>query len=334
MEYLHVAGTDLKASRIGLGTWAIGGWMWGGTDEKRSIKTIQQALDKDINLIDTAPAYGFGRSEEIVGKAIEEADVDRDDVILSTKVGLEWEGEQVFRNTSRERIFKEVEDSLERLGTDYIDIYLVHWPDPETPIEETAKAMKDLYEEGKIKAIGVSNFSTEQMDEFRKYAPLHACQPPFNLLEREIEKDVLPYCLEKDIHLLTYGALCRGLLTGKMERETEFEGDDMRKAQDPKFQEPLYSDYLDAVDRLDDYVSDKYDRSVIHLSVRWVLDMGAHTALWGARRPDQLEPVKGVTGWSLTDEELNEVVEIIEDSVENPVGPEFMAPPSRDEVDL
>src|ERR1700739_2726110 len=169
MEFTIINGTDLRSSRIGLGTWAMGGWMWGGTDEAEAIATIHAALDRGINLIDTAPVYGFGRSEEIVGKAIEQLG-GRERIILATKVGLEWHDGVVFRNAARERIKREIEDSLRRLKTSYIDLYQVHWPDPLTPMEDTADAMRQLLEQGKIRAIGVSNFSPGEMDAFRAFA--------------------------------------------------------------------------------------------------------------------------------------------------------------------
>src|SRR5271169_2496488 len=190
MEFVNL---PLRASRIALGTWAIGGWMWGGTDEQESIRTICAAFDRGINLIDTAPVYGFGRSEEIVGKALAEGGL-RHRAVLATKVGLDWRGAQPIRDASPRRIFKEIEASLKRLKTDVIDIYQVHWPDPATPIEETAAAMAALYQQGKIRAIGVSNFSPEQMDRFSKVAPIHTVQPPYNLFERAIENDVLAHC--------------------------------------------------------------------------------------------------------------------------------------------
>src|SRR5258705_10960700 len=176
METMKIAGTDLKVSRIALGTWAIGGWMWGGTDDAESIRTIHAALDQGITLIDTAPVYGFGHSEEIVGKALAQGGR-RKNAVIATKVGLDWKDGQPFRNASRTRIHKEIEDSLRRLRTDVIDVYQVHWPDPKLPIEETAAAMADLQRAGKIRAIGVSNFSAAQMDAFCKAAPLHAAQP-------------------------------------------------------------------------------------------------------------------------------------------------------------
>ena len=163
MEHASIPGTSLSVSRVAIGTWAIGGWMWGGTDETESIATIRAALEHGINVIDTAPVYGFGRSEELVGKAIAPGSL-RSRVLIATKTGLEWENGRVFRNASRTRILREVEDSLRRLRTDHIDIYQVHWPDPLVPIEETAEAMHTLFRQGKIRAIGVSNFSVAQME--------------------------------------------------------------------------------------------------------------------------------------------------------------------------
>jgi len=249
METVKIAGTDLQVSRIGLGTWVMGGWMWGGTDEAEAIRTIRSAVDRGITLIDTAPVYGFGRSEEIVGKALA-SDGLRRRVSIATKVGLDWTNGEPFRNATRARIFAEIEASLKRLQTDVIDIYQVHWPDPMTPINETAEAMAILFKQGKIRAIGVSNFSPEQMNEFALVAPIHTAQPPYNLFERAIEKDVLPYCLREGIGVFAYGAICRGLLSGRMNPETKFEGDDLRKT-DPKFQSPRFVQYVEAVRLLD-----------------------------------------------------------------------------------
>ena len=328
MEYTTIPGTELKPSRIGLGTWAMGGWMWGGTDEQESIRTIHAALDHKINLIDTAPAYGFGRSEEIVGRAVAQRGK-REEVILATKAGLEWRDGKVLRNATRERIMREIEDSLRRLQTTYIDIYQVHWPDPLVPIEETAKAMATLHQQGKIRAIGVSNFSPEQIDQFRGVAPLHTDQPPYNLFERQIEQSVLPYLRSNGIGALTYGSLCRGLLSGRMKVDTQFSGDDLRKY-DPKFLSPRYPEYLKAVERLDEFAQNKFGKRVVDLAVRWVLDQpGVSVALWGARHPGQLEPLTEAIGWTLDAGALQEIDSIVRDSVADPVGPEFMAPPDR-----
>src|SRR3984885_13714734 len=178
METIQISPLKKPASRICLGTWAIGGWMWGGTEEQESINTIHKAFELGINMIDTAPVYGFGKSEEIVGKALKQYG-NRERVVIATKVGLNWKNQQVYRDSSKERIFKEIEDSLKRLQVDYIDLYQVHWPDPQTPISETAEAVDSLLQAGKIRAIGVSNFSVAQMQEWQKAAPLHALQSPF-----------------------------------------------------------------------------------------------------------------------------------------------------------
>src|SRR6202162_2910696 len=236
MEFVDIPGASIRASRIALGTWAIGGWMWGGSDEREAINAIHAALDRGINLIDTAPVYGFGRSEEIVGKALAIGGR-RQRAYIATKVGLDWKDGKPFRNASKARIVEEAENSLRRLQTDVIDLYQVHWPDPQTPIAEVADAMGELHRAGKIRAVGVSNFSPAQMTEFRKVAPLHAAQPPYNLFERGIDDDVVPYCRDQNIALLAYGSLCRGLLSGSMSRSTRFSGDDLRKS-DPKFREP------------------------------------------------------------------------------------------------
>ena len=327
MAYSAIAGTPLKVSRVAIGTWAIGGWMWGGTDETESISTIRAALDHGINVIDTAPAYGFGRSEEIVGKAIADGHL-RDKVVIATKVGLEWKDGNVFRNASRGRIMREIEDSLRRLRTDYIDVYQVHWPDPLVAVEETAAAMQTLFRQGKIRAIGVSNFSVEQMQQFRSVAPLHVLQSPYNLFERGIEADLLPYCRKNNIATFGYGALCRGLLSGRMRSDTAFGGDDLRRT-DPKFIQPRFAQYLSAVQRLDRLAQERFGQHVIQLAVRWMLDQGITTALWGARHPDQLQPVDEVTGWRLGASTKAEIDRILREAITDPVGPEFMAPPAR-----
>jgi len=330
LEYIEIPRTNLVSSRVALGTWAIGGWMWGGTDEKESIRTIHAALDQGINLIDTAPIYGQGRSEEIVGEALRQHGR-REGVILATKVGIDWTNGKIERNSSRRRILQELEDSLRRLQTDYVDLYQVHWPDPATPVEETATTLRELYELGKIRAIGVSNFSPGEMARFAAIAPLHTIQPPYNLFEREIERDVLPYALSRSITALTYGALCRGLLSGAMKADREFAKDDMRKTADPKFQQPHFAEYLEAASKLDTYARDHFGKRVIHLAVRWLLDQpGVGVALWGARHPEQLTPIREVAGWSLSENDFAAIDAILRESIHDPVGPEFMAPPVRE----
>ncbi|MFY9531623.1 MAG: aldo/keto reductase [Candidatus Acidiferrales bacterium] len=328
MEFVTIAGTNLKASRIGLGTWAIGGLEWGGTDEHESIRTIHAAIDKGITLIDTAPIYGFGRSEEIVGKALAESG-QREKVLIATKAGLEWKGQDVTRNSSRARILSELEDSLKRLQTSYIDIYQVHWPDGGVPLEETAETLAQLLRQGKIRAIGVSNFSPQEMDRFRAAAPLHTLQPPYNVFEREVERDVLPYARQHNLTTLTYGAICRGLLSGRMTADTKFSGDDLRQV-DPKFQSPRFGQYLEAVGRLDRLARERYGKSVLELAIRWVLDQpGVSIALWGARHPQQLTPLENLFGWKLDVDALQNIDQIVRETVKDPAGPEFLAPPVR-----
>jgi aryl-alcohol dehydrogenase-like predicted oxidoreductase len=326
-EFVQIPNTQLKVSRVALGTWAMGGWMWGGTDQREAIATIHAALNQGINLIDTAPVYGFGASEEIVGAALDGV---RSQTVIATKTGLEWRDGKIYRNASRSRIMREIDDSLRRLRTDYIDIYHVHWPDPLVPVEETAEAMRSLYEQGKIRAVAVSNFSASQMDRFRKVAPLHVLQPPYNLFERGIEAEILPYCQANGIVTLGYGALCRGLLSGRMQEDTVFKGDDLRRV-DPKFQPPRFAQYLDAVRQLDELAQRRFHRRVIQLAVRWMLDQGISVALWGGRRPSQLDAALDVAGWSLNAADRALIERIVNTTITDPVGPEFMAPLQRDQ---
>jgi aryl-alcohol dehydrogenase-like predicted oxidoreductase len=328
MEYTRIPGTRLEASRIAIGTWAIGGWMWGGTDEDESVDTLLAALDQGVNLIDTAPVYGFGRAEEIVGKAIR-AHGRRERLIISTKGGIEWKNGRVFRNSEPPRLAFEVEDSLRRLGTDYIDLYFVHWPDPLVPFEETGRLLQALCDQGKIRAIGVSNYASDQMSAFREAAALHVCQPPYNIFERQIETDTMPYCREHGIALMTYGALCRGLLSGKMSSDREFPGDDLRNT-DPKFQPPRFDRYLKAAARLEQLAKERFGKDLLPAAVRWILDQGVEIAIWGGRRPDQMRSIEDVFGWRVDREFLMQVEEILAETIDAPVGPEFMAPPTRE----
>lgn len=329
MEQHDLNGQNLKASRIGLGTWAIGGWMWGGTDVKASVRTIQSAPDHGITLMDTAPVYGFGQAEEIVGKALAEGGL-HDQVVLATKCALEWDDNgNVRRNASAQHIAGEIDDSLRRLRTDVIDLLQVHWPDPEVDPRETAQALARAQQEGKIRAIGVSNFSPEQMAAFSEVVPIDVTQNPYNLFERQIDQDVLPRARVHDTRLLAYGALCRGLLSGRMHADRQFQGDDLRNT-DPKFKQPRFEQYLSAVQALDGFARDNYGKGVLELAVRWILDQYEHAfALWGARTPEQLEAVAGVADWSLEEQARRAVADIVAEHVQDPVGPEFMAPPAR-----
>lgn len=329
MEYVKFKNADMKASRIGLGTWSIGGWMWGGSDESKAIDTIHRALDQGINFIDTAPVYGFGRAEEIVGRALKSRA--REEINIATKVGIEWseDHQRLRRNATKSRISQEIDDSLRRLQTDYIDLYQLHWPDAATPMAETADALEQLRETGKIRAIGVSNFTPTQMERFADLAPLAANQPPYNLFERDIEQDVLPWARKSDLDLVTYGVLCRGLLSGRINQSSRFPEDDMRRI-DPKFQTPRFTQYLSAVNQLDAWAKENHSKDILCLALRWVLDQpGVSVALWGARRPEQLDPLDQIGGWHLNEPDFQAIDKILEATIRLPVGPEFMAPPQN-----
>lgn len=238
----EIGTSGIQASAIGLGTWAIGGWMWGGTDEARSIAAIQASVDEGVTLIDTAPAYGQGVAEEIVGKALRGR---RDKVVLATKCGLVWhtqkgnhffdyDGKPVHRYLGRDAIVHEVEQSLKRLGTDYIDHYITHWQDPTTPIEETMEALEALKSQGKIRSIGASNTSADEVRAYVAAGQLDAVQEEYSMVKRDIETSHIPLCLKQSVSVLSYSSLALGLLTGKIGPDRAFEGDDQRK-NNPRF---------------------------------------------------------------------------------------------------
>lgn len=327
-DTIGIRNIDQPVTRIALGTWAIGGWMWGGPDDDNAIRTIHKAIDNGINFIDTAPVYGFGHSEEVIGRALEGGR--RNKVVLATKLGLAWTHDhKVYRDSRPARIRKEVEDSLRRLKTDVIDLEQVHWPDGRTPVEETARELEKLHREGKIRAVGVSNFSVEDMDRFGAITPISTIQPPYNLFERvKTERDILPYAKAHDAIVMAYGPLCRGLLAGKMSSATTFPEDDLRSS-DPKFRKPVFERYLSAVEGLR-AIAARHDKSMLALAIRWVLDQGPTVALWGARKPEQIDGVAEAYGWSLSDQDKADIESILRENVPDPIEPDFMAPPQRD----
>ena len=326
MERTTIAGVEV--SRIGLGTWAIGGLDWGAIPDEVAVATCLSAVERGINLIDTAPIYGHGRSEEIIGKAIR-AHGRREDFYIATKVGLDWNERGVFANSTALRLREEIEASLRRLGTDYIDLYQVHWPDTRTPIAETASVLAGFQRDGKVRALGVSNFSIAQMEEFRAVAPLASDQPPYNLFERGIDRETLPWCERNNVAVLTWSTLCRSLLGGRVTRGMSFDEKDIRRV-DPKFREPRFSQYMTAVEGLAALAKDHYGKTVLELAARWVLDRpGISVALWGAKRPEQLDAVAGVMGWKLDASAMAEIDRIVNEAVTDPVGPEYLAPRVR-----
>ena len=238
----EIGNSGIKASGVGLGTWAIGGWMWGGTDEAASIRAIQASIDNGISLIDTAPAYGQGLSEEIVGKAIKGR---RDKIVLATKCGLVWhtqkgnhffdyDGAPVHRYLGKDSIIYEVEQSLKRLGTEVIDHYITHWQDPTTPVDETMEALEQLKTQGKIRSVGASNTSPEDVQQYLQAGHLDAIQEEYSMVKRDLEQSLVPLCVEHKVSILSYSSLALGLLSGKIGPGRVFAGDDQRK-DNPRF---------------------------------------------------------------------------------------------------
>jgi aryl-alcohol dehydrogenase-like predicted oxidoreductase len=323
METTRIAGTEV--SRIGLGTWAIGGSEWGAVAEDAAIATCLSAVDRGINLIDTAPIYGRGRAEEILGKVMR-AHGRRDVFLVATKAGLEWNDRGVFANSTTQRLRQEMDDSLRRLRTDYIDLYQIHWPDTVVPVEEVAGVLAEFQRAGKVRALGVSNFDSAQMESFRAVAGLASDQPPYNIFEREIDRETLPWCADNGVAVLTYSSLCRSLLGGRVHRGMTFEPGDIRSV-DPKFQEPRFSQYINAVEQLATLARLRFGKSIAQLAVRWVLDRpGVSVALWGAKRPNQLDAAAGVMGWKIDSDTMAEMDRIVAEAVIDPVGPEYLTP--------
>lgn len=296
-------------SEIGLGAWAIGGpweWGWGPQDDRESVLTIERALDLGINWIDTAAVYGLGHSEEIVGKAVAGK---RDEVFIATKCGLVWDDRGRVRNNNRpESIMQEAEDSLRRLNTDHIDLYQIHWPDPRTPVEESWQAMVKLQEQGKVRYIGVSNFHVPLLEKCEAIRHVNSLQPPYNLLNREVEREILPWCREHGVGVVAYSPMQSGLLTGKF-NISRISRDDWRH-KSPYFKEPQLSKNLKFVDELRP-IAGKYGKTVAQLAIAWVLMHPAITsAIVGARHPGQVEEIIGGADWKIDPEDMERIEKI------------------------
>jgi len=292
MQTRKLGWTDLNLSTVGLGTWAIGGagwkFSWGPQDDRESISTIRRALEKGINWIDTAPVYGLGHSEEVVGKAIKES---RDRPIIATKCSRLWDKDgNPYGCLKKESIRSEVERNLRRLKIEVIDLYQIHWPDPDEDIEEAWSAIKDLVKEGKVRYAGVSNFSVEQIRRIQVIHPVASLQPPYSMLERDIEKELLHYCSANNIGVIVYSPMQKGILTGKFTRErVENLPQDDHRREDPRFQEPELSANLKLVEGLRS-IAEKSGRTVAQLAIAWVLRRSEVTAaIVGARHPSQIE---------------------------------------------
>jgi len=307
MEKRKLGYSDLYLTPVGLGTWAIGGgenpYGWGPQDDRDSIRTIQRAIDLGINWLDTAKGYGHGHSEEVVGQALKGR---RDRVILATKCGILWkeDGSDIYGYLKADSIKAECESSLKRLQTDYIDLYQIHWPLPDEDIEEGWGAIADLVREGKVRYAGVSNFSVEQMKRVQKIHPITSLQPPYSMVNRGIEKEILPFCAANRIGVIAYSPMQAGLLTGRMtgERVAAFPADDWRKG-NPDFQAPRLGIILDLVEKLRP-IAEAKGQIVANLALIWTLQRPEVAgAIAGARRPEQIEETSQAMDLLLTPEE-------------------------------
>jgi aryl-alcohol dehydrogenase-like predicted oxidoreductase len=311
MRYVHLGKTEIEVSVLALGTWAFGG-EWGPFDEGEARGAIHAALDQGVTLFDTAQGYGFGVSERLLAGALWDR-VKREEVIVATKGGLRQLGDDLLRDLSASWLRQGVESSLRNLGTDYIDLYQLHWPDPKTPIEETAGVLEEMVGEGKIRHVGVSNFSPQQMDDLSRHGRVETDQPPYHMFRREIELDVLPYCAEHDVGVLAYGPLAHGLLSGRMTPETRFPPDDWR-SKSSDFSGERFERNLAVVAGLKQY-ADGRGITLPQLAVAWVISHPAvHVAIVGARRASQLDTTLPAADVSLTAQDREEIDRILADA--------------------
>ena len=328
MQLLPLGSSGIEASRIALGAWAIGGWNWGPQDDAASIRTIQAAIDAGVTLIDTAPVYGFGRSEEVVGIAIAGR---RDQVVIATKVGMRWDTDQgklFFRSNedeidpegktavhvfaSPESVRAEVERSLQRLQIDYIDLIQTHWQDETTPIADTMGELLRLKAQGKVRAIGVCNATPAQMDEYRTCGPLDSDQERFSLIDRQAEEEKLPYCREQGMAFLAYSPLANGLLSGKMGPEREFPKGDMRNVR-PRFSVESRRAVADVLDQIRP-IAAGHNVTVAQLMIAWTLAQpGLSHVLCGARTPQQARENAAAASIELSPEERQRIIDLAGD---------------------
>ncbi len=316
MEKVQLGKSDLHISPIVFGAWAIGGQAWGGNEDKDALEAMKKSFDLGVTSIDTAPVYGFGHSESLVGKAIKE--IGRDNLEILTKFGFNWktekgeyqfptsDGGKTYAYAGRDGIMQEVEDSLKRLGTDYIDLYQIHRPDATTPIEETMEVLKELQQQGKIRAIGMSNHTVELMKRADSVISLVATQSPYSMVYRKIEKDIIPYCMEENVGILAYSPLQRGLLTGKITSDHEFKGDDHR-ADNKFFKEPNRSRTNAFLDQIKP-IAEERGVTLAQLVINWTVQReGITAALVGARNAKQAEENAKSMSFQLSEEEIKTI---------------------------
>jgi aryl-alcohol dehydrogenase-like predicted oxidoreductase len=312
MRYVRLGKTDLLVSTIGFGTWAFGG-DWGSFDPRDATAAIHRALDLGLTLFDTAQAYGFGVSERLLGDALWKR-VRRDEVIVATKGGLRKDGETLVRDASARWLREGAEASLRNLRTDYVDLYQVHWPDPRTPVEGTARVLEDLVREGKVRHVGVSNYDVPQMDALARHGRVETLQPAYHMFRRDIEPAVLPYAAEQDIGVLVYGPLAHGLLGGHMSAQTTFAADDWR-SHSSDFSGDTFQRNLRVLERLREW-ADGRSVTLPELAVAWTISHPAvHVALVGARRAAQLVETVSAAELRLSDADRAEIAHILADAV-------------------
>ncbi len=308
-------------TEIGLGAWAIGGpWKfgWGPQDDKESIWTIHRGIDLGINWIDTAAVYGLGHGEEVVGQAIKSR---RDGVFVATKCGLVWDERRKVRNNNRpESIRKECENSLKRLQIDVIDLYQIHWPDPQINVEDSWGEMVRLMEEGKVRHIGVSNFSIDLLERCQKIHPVQSLQPPYSMLHRaqypEVENEIIDWCKQNDVGVVAYSPLQNGLLTGKFNHKNlaELAKDDWRRHSE-FFKEPLFSKSIKFAEALKP-IADNYGRSITELAIAWVLMNDSVTsAIVGARHTEQIEENVAGAGWRISGDDMKKIQQLLKEII-------------------
>jgi aryl-alcohol dehydrogenase-like predicted oxidoreductase len=310
--------TGMEITPIGFGSWAIGGsgWAaaWGPQDDEEAVGAIRRAVELGMNWIDTAAVYGLGHSEELVARALKHVP-ESDRPYVFTKCSLVWdERGEVHNVLKKDSVKRECEESLRRLQTDVIDLYQIHWPRPNEDIEEGWSALSELKEEGKVRHIGVSNFNVSQMERAQRIAPVETLQPPYNMLNRGIEEEILPYCAKQDVGVIVYSPMRSGLLTGKMTRERvqNLPSDDWRRNKSD-FQEPRLSKNLELVELLRE-MGTEHGRSPGEVAIAWTLRHPAVTAaIVGGRRPDQVDGIIGAAGFSLSEDELERIETFLEE---------------------
>jgi aryl-alcohol dehydrogenase-like predicted oxidoreductase len=314
VETTRLGMTGLEVSRIAFGTWQLGG-DWGGFDEDEAIRAIRYARLLGVNFFDTAQAYGFGASERLLGRALrDELDQRRDEVVIATKGGLRMTGDELVRDSSPGWLRAGVEASLKALNVDYVDLYQIHWPDPDTPFSETAATLQELVDEGKIRHVGVSNYSADQMKEFARTRPVETLQPPYHLFRRDIEAEVLPYTSEHDIGVLIYGPLAHGLLTGALDENATFPPDDWR-SQSPLFQGDTLRRNVEKVRELERFARER-GHSVSQLAIAWTLARpGVDVAIVGSRRAAHIEDSLAALDLRLSGEDLAAIDRIMTGAV-------------------